>query len=362
MDGFDPHAGIIVIAATNRPDILDPALLRPGRFDRQITVNPPDVKGREEILKVHARMKPLHLNVDLKVLAKRTPGFTGADLENVLNEAAILAARRHKRVIEMKEVEEAITRVIAGPEKKSRVITAEDKRITAYHETGHAVLAKVLPHCDPVHEISIIQRGRAAGYTMTLPEKESQHLSRSRILDNIAMMLAGRVAEELYIGDISTGAYNDLQRATDSARKMVTEYGMSKKVGPIFLGGEGEVFLGKDFGHAKNFSEEVAATIDSEMKQILEAAYERARQILTENEAAVKRVAELLIEREKLTGEEFDLLFAGEPLPAEEEAIEELPPVDEEPEVTEEVSAEEAVEELPVEEEEELPADEGTEE
>jgi len=315
MDGFDPHAGIIVVAATNRPDILDPALLRPGRFDRQITVGTPDVKGREEILRIHARQKPLGYDVDLKVLARRTPGFTGADLENMLNEAAILAARKKLRVIGMEEVEEAITRVIAGPEKRSRVISEEDKRITAYHETGHAIVAKLLPNCDPVHEISIIQRGRAAGYTMTLPEKETQHMARSKLKDNIAMMLSGRVAEKLFIGDISTGAYNDLQRATETARKMVTEYGMSERLGPIFLGGDQEVFIGKDFGHARNYSEEIASLIDEEIRAIIDEAFARVERLLSENAEAVHRVANALIEREKLDGEQFDLLMKGEPLP-----------------------------------------------
>jgi len=315
MDGFDPHAGIIVIAATNRPDILDPALLRPGRFDRQITVGAPDVKGREEILRIHARNKPLGYDVDLKLLAKRTAGFTGADLENMLNEAAILAARKKLRVIGMEEVEEAITRVIAGPEKRSRVITEEDKRITAYHETGHAVIAKLLPNCDPVHEISIIQRGRAAGYTMTLPEKETQHMAQSKLKDTIAMLLSGRVAEKLFIGDISTGAYNDLQRATELARKMVTEYGMSERLGPIFLGGDQEVFLGKDFAHARNYSEEVASLIDEEIRAIIEEAYALVERLLTENADAVHRVAQALMEREKLDGEQFELLMKGEPLP-----------------------------------------------
>jgi cell division protease FtsH len=315
MDGFDPHASIIVIAATNRPDILDPALLRPGRFDRQIIVGTPDVKGREDILRIHARQKPLGYDVDLKVLAKRTPGFTGADLENMLNEAAILAARKKLRVIGMEEVEEAITRVIAGPEKRSRVISDEDKRITAYHETGHAVVSSLLPNCDPVHEISIIQRGRAAGYTMTLPEKETQHMPRAKLKDNIAMLLSGRVAEKLFIGDISTGAYNDLQRATEIARKMVTEYGMSERLGPIFLGGGQEVFIGKDFGHARNYSEEIASIIDEEIRAIIEEAFAKVERLLTENSDAVHRVANALIEREKLDGEQFELLMKGEPLP-----------------------------------------------
>ena len=319
MDGFDPHAGIIVVAATNRPDILDPALLRPGRFDRQITVGAPDVKGREDILKIHARNKPLGPDVDLSVLAKRTPGFTGADLENVLNESAILAARHRERLISMKDVEEAVTRVIAGPEKRSRVISEEDKHITALHETGHAIVARMLPNCDPVHEISIIQRGRAAGYTMTLPEKESQHMTRARLMDSIAMLLAGRTAEELFVGDISTGAYNDLQRATDTARKMVTEYGMSKRVGLIFLGGDQEVFIGKEFGHTRNYSEEIASVIDEEIRAIITEAHDTAERILREHSAEVERVAEALVERERLDAAQFDLLMKGEELPDPEE-------------------------------------------
>ena len=319
MDGFDPHAGIIVVAATNRPDILDPALLRPGRFDRQITVGAPDVKGREDILKIHARNKPLGPDVDLSVLAKRTPGFTGADLENVLNESAILAARHRERLISMKDVEEAVTRVIAGPEKRSRVISEEDKHITALHETGHAIVARMLPNCDPVHEISIIQRGRAAGYTMTLPEKESQHMTRARLMDSIAMLLAGRTAEELFVGDISTGAYNDLQRATDTARKMVTEYGMSKRVGLIFLGGDQEVFIGKEFGHTRNYSEEIASVIDEEIRAIITEAHDTAERILRAHSAEVERVAEALVERERLDAAQFDLLMKGEELPDPEE-------------------------------------------
>ena len=315
MDGFDPHAGIIVIAATNRPDILDPALMRPGRFDRQVTVGTPDVKGREDILRIHARKKHLGPDVDLKVLAQRTPGFTGADLENVLNEAAILAARCHKQQIGMPEVEEAITRVIAGPEKRSRVISAEDKRITAYHETGHALVARALPECDPVHEISIIQRGRAAGYTMTLPEKESQHMTRGKLLDSIVMMLSGRVAEQLFIGDISTGAYNDLQRATDTARRMVTEYGMSERLGPIFLGGDREVFIGRDLGHSRNYSEEIASVIDEEIRNIIEASYKKSEELLRANSDVVHRVAKTLIERERLDGAEFETLCNGGELP-----------------------------------------------
>ena len=312
MDGFAINEGIIVIAATNRPDILDPALLRPGRFDRQITVNYPDVKGREEILKVHARNKPFSADVDLAVLAKRTPGFTGADLENVLNEGAILTARANKRRISMIELEEAITRVVAGPEKKSRVITEKDKEITAYHETGHAIVALQLPHCDPVHEVSIIPRGMAAGYTMTLPKEDMMHVTRNKLLDEIAMLLSGRVAETIKFGDISTGAYNDLQRATEIARKMVVEYGMTDEVGPMFLGGAAEVFIAKDWGHQRNFSEELAARIDKEMRRILDAQFERARVCLEEHDEAIDRVAKALLEHERIDGDEFEKLFRGE--------------------------------------------------
>jgi cell division protease FtsH len=311
MDGFAPNEGIIVIAATNRPDILDPALLRPGRFDRQITVNYPDVKGREEILKVHAKNKPFEEDVDLSVLAKRTPGFTGADLENVLNEAAILAARFHKKKIGMKELEEAITRVVVGPEKKSRVITAEDKKITAYHESGHAIVAMKLPGCDPVHEVSIIPRGMAGGYTMTLPKEDMKHMTRGKLLDEIAMLLGGRVAETLALGDISTGAYNDLQRASDLARKMVVEYGMSEEIGPVFLGGKEEVFIAKDWGHQRNFSEEIAAKVDAEIKRILEEQFDRAKVCIGADMEALARTAKALIEYERVTGEEFGAIYEG---------------------------------------------------
>lgn len=312
MDGFAVNEGIIVIAATNRPDILDPALLRPGRFDRQITVNYPDVKGREAILKVHAKGKPLAKEVSLEVLAKRTPGFTGADLENVLNEAAILAARYKKKEIGMTELEEAITRTVVGPEKRSHVITPEDKRITAYHEAGHAVVARVLPNCDPVHEISVIPRGRAAGYTMTMPEDDRDHMSRGKILDEIAMALGGRVAESIFLDDICTGAYSDLQKATELARRMVVEFGMSDEIGPVFLGGQTEVFIAKDWGHQRNFSEEVAARVDKEIRRILEEQYDRARTVLTEQRDAMERIVKALIEYEHIDGDDFEKLFKGE--------------------------------------------------
>ena len=312
MDGFAPNEGIIVIAATNRPDILDPALLRPGRFDRQITVNYPDVKGREEILKVHARNKPLAKEVQLSVLAKRTPGFTGADLENVLNEAAILTARAGKKTIGMAELEEAITRVQMGPEKRSRVITESDKRITAYHEAGHAIVALKLEGCDPVHEVSIVPRGMAAGYTMSLPKEDMMHITKNKLLDRIAMAMGGRVAEQLKFEDVSTGAYNDLQRSSEIAHKMVTEYGMSDSIGPMFLGGQEEVFIAKDWGHQRNYSESLAATVDDEVRRILDSQYERARQVISSDMGALDRVADMLIEYERVTGEEFAAVFAGE--------------------------------------------------
>ena len=312
MDGFSANEGIIVISATNRLDILDPALLRPGRFDRRITVNYPDVRGREEILKVHAKGKPFEDSVDLSVIARSTPGFTGADLENVLNESAILAARFGKEKISMDEIEESISRVIMGPEKKSRVMTQEDKRTTAYHEAGHAIIAMKLPGCDPLHEISIIPRGMAAGYTMTLPEKDRTHMTRHKLLDEIAMTLGGRAAETIAMPDISTGAYNDLQRASATARSMVVEYGMSDKIGPIFLGGQSEVFIGRDLGHMRNFSEDLASKVDSEVRSILDEQFERAKEIVSSDMDALNRVADALMEYERMTGEEFEAMYKGE--------------------------------------------------
>jgi cell division protease FtsH len=312
MDGFTVNEGIIILAATNRKDILDPALLRPGRFDRQIFVNYPDVKGREEILKVHSRGKPLGSDVDLKVVAKRTPMFTGADLENVLNEAAILTARREHSTVSMLEIEEAITRVIAGPEKKSRVITEKDKRCTAIHEVGHAICAQVLPNCDPVHEISIIPRGNAAGYTLTLPKEDDRHVFMSKMLDDICMMLGGRAAEKLVLNDVSTGAISDLQRATETARSMVVKFGMSEEIGPIFLGGEEEIFVGKEFGHTKNYSEELASKIDHEVKGILERAFDKAREILQQHMHKLTLITEALLEKEKLDADEFIRLFEAQ--------------------------------------------------
>ncbi|APM37517.1 ATP-dependent zinc metalloprotease FtsH [Clostridium kluyveri] len=310
MDGFGANEGIIMIAATNRPDILDPALLRPGRFDRRILVGAPDIKGREEILKVHSRNKHLADEVKLDVLAKRTPGFTGADLENLMNESALLAVRNNKNLIGMNELEEAVTRVIAGPEKRSRVIDEEDRKLTAYHEAGHAVVMKLLPNADPVHEISIIPRGMAGGYTMHLPEKDSAYTSKAKLKDEIVGLLGGRVAEKLVIGDISTGAKNDIDRATTIAKKMVMDYGMSD-LGPIAFGsGHDEVFLGRDLGKGRNFSEEVAFEIDKEIRKLIDEGYDKAEKLLSENMHRLKAVAERLLEKEKLEASEFEEIFA----------------------------------------------------
>jgi cell division protease FtsH len=312
MDGFAINEGIIILAATNRPDILDPALLRPGRFDRRIMVGVPDVKGREEILKVHSRGKPLAKEVNLEVLAKRTPGFTGADLENMMNEAAILTARENGKQIGMEELEEAITRVIAGPEKRSRIITDNDKRLVAYHEAGHAVVSKLLPNADPVHQISIIPRGMAGGYTLTLPKQDKYFISKSELMDEITQLLGGRAAEILVLNDISTGASNDIQRASQMARKMVTEYGMSKDLGPVTFGGKyEEIFLGRDWGTYRSYSEDVASLIDKEIKTIVQEAYERAELLLRENITKLHRIAETLLEKEKLDVDEFEEIFAS---------------------------------------------------
>lgn len=310
MDGFSTNEGIIILAATNRPDILDHALLRPGRFDRQIVVNFPDVKGREEILKVHAKNKPLDSTVDLSVVAKRTPGFTGADLENLLNEAALLTVRRGKKYLGKDELEEAATRVMAGPEKKSRVMSEKEKRLTAYHEAGHAVITKLLPNADPVHQVSIIPRGRAGGYTLSLPQEDKYYASKSELQDEIVMLLGGRVAEKIILDDISTGASNDIERATGIARKMVTTYGMSEALGPIEFGtGSDEVFLGRDFTRSRNYSEEVAALIDKEIKNIVELAYKKAESLLRDNLNRLHKVAEALLDKEKLDSDEFEEVF-----------------------------------------------------
>lgn len=308
MDGFDENTNIIVIAATNRPDILDNALLRPGRFDRQIVVHRPDILGREQILNVHAKNKPLADDVDLKVLAKRTPGFTGADLQNLLNEAALLAARSNKEKIEMPDLEEAIDKVIAGPEKKSRIISDEEKENTAYHEVGHALLAKLLKNTDPLHKVSIIPRGMALGVTMTLPEKDHLTLKKSQLLDRITMLLGGRVAEEIIYGpdSITTGAQNDLEKVTSTARNMVTTYGMSFKMGNMAYGkSEEHVFMGRDFGHSRDYSEEIAADIDREVKRIVDERYNLAKELLLGNRDMLEVISKELLERETLDEEEF---------------------------------------------------------
>ena len=312
MDGFDKNTNIIVIAATNRPDILDNALLRPGRFDRQIVINKPDVLGREQILNVHAENKPLAQEVDLKVLAKRTPGFTGADLQNLLNEAALLAARHDKTEINMPDLEEAIDKVMAGPEKKSRIISEEEKTNTAYHEVGHALLAKLLDNCDPLHKVSIIPRGMALGITLTLPEKDYLTMKKSQLLDRITMTLGGRVAEEIiYGGDsVTTGASNDLEKVSDIARKMVTAYGMSDKMGNLTYGkSEEHIFMGRDFGHTRNFSEEIAAEIDKEVKRIVDERYQIAKDLLSQNRDMLEYISQALLERETLDEKEFDELM-----------------------------------------------------
>lgn len=312
MDGFEANSSIIVMAATNRADILDPALMRPGRFDRQIYVNVPDVKGREEIFKVHSRNKPLASDINFKSLARLTPGFTGADIENILNESAILAARADRKIITMKDISEAVNKVMAGPAKKSRLITESDKRITAYHESGHAIVAKLMKHCDDVHEVSIIPRGMAAGYTITLPENDDNHMTKGKLLDDIAMMLGGRAAEEIVIQDISTGASNDIQRATQLARKMVTEWGMSDSIGNMYLGSSEEVFLGRDYQSHLNYSEEVAAKIDEEVKTIIDTQYQVALNILKSNRPIMDAMVKALYEKETIYEDEINALFGEE--------------------------------------------------
>ena len=313
MDGFSNNEGIIVIAATNRRDILNPALLRPGRFDRQIVVNYPDVKGREEILKVHSRNKPLGFDVDLSVIAKSTAGFTGADLENLMNEAALLAARKGHKALTLEDIEEATIKVVAGPEKRSRVISDKEKKLTAYHEAGHAVTTYYSETQDPVHEISIIPRGAAGGYTMSLPEHDKSYMGKKEMEENIVTLLGGRVAESLILDDISTGASNDLERATKLARSMVTRYGFSDKLGPIVYGqDDGEIFLGRDLGTTRNYSEEVAAEIDGEIRRIVGTAYTTARTILSDHIDQLHTVAQYLIKNEKASGETFVKLMNGE--------------------------------------------------
>ncbi len=313
MDGFDTDTNVIIIAATNRPDILDPALLRPGRFDRRVVLDRPDMLGREQILKVHVRGKPLASDVDLTTLAKATPGFVGADIENMVNEAAILAARRNKKSIGQAEFEEAIERVIAGPERKSRLISEEEKRIIAYHETGHAVVAHLLPNCDPVHKVSIIARGMTGGYTIALPETDRTLYSKAKFKDDLAFALGGRAAEEIVFGDITTGASNDLERVTQMARAMVTRYGMSEKLGPMVYGQKEElVFLGKEIGEQRDYSDAVAEEIDAEVRRLVNEAYETAKRILTENRDKLDAIAQRLIEVETLDAGQFAAFFEDE--------------------------------------------------
>ena len=311
MDGFESNDGIIIMAATNRADILDPALLRPGRFDRQIYVNTPDVRGREAILKVHARNKPLAGDVNFKTVARMTSGFSGADLENLLNEAAILAARANRKCITNKDLYEGINKVILGPQKKSRLVTETDKRITAYHEAGHAILARLLPNCDPVHEVSIIPRGQAAGYTMTRPDDDDNHITKAKLLDDIVMTLGGRVAEELIIKDISAGASGDIQAVSKRARLMVTEWGMSEKVGPISYGSDKEFFIGRDMQSHVTYSDKTASIIDEEVRRIVDEGLQKARKLLAENKALLDNMARLLVERETIFTEEVDMLMEG---------------------------------------------------
>jgi cell division protease FtsH len=313
MDGFDTNTHVIVIAATNRPDVLDPALLRPGRFDRHVTLDRPDIKGRRAILDVHARNKPLDSTVDLDVLARQTPGFSGADLANLINEAAILAARGNKKVIGMDELEEAIARVIAGPERKSRRISDKEKEIIAYHETGHALVMKALPHADPVHKISIISRGMALGWTLSLPEEDKYLVSRDELMDQIAGIMGGRVAEELVFHDITSGAENDIQKATQIARRMVTQWGMSDKLGTVQMGHREElVFLGRDLGEQRTYSEEVAAIIDEEVRNIVDHGYQTAKGILSNSRSKMDAVVERLKLVETIDGKELDEIIRGE--------------------------------------------------
>ena len=327
MDGFGANEGVIVIAATNRPDILDPALLRPGRFDRQVTVNYPDTKGRVAILKVHAKGKPIAPDVDFESIAHATVGFTGADLENLLNEAALLAARTGKKAITMAEIDEAALKVEVGSEKKSHKMNEKAKRLTAYHEAGHAVSNFYLDHVDPVHQISIIPRGMAGGYTLHRPTEDKNYTSKNEMLDSLVGLLGGRVAEALVIGDVSTGASNDIERATEIARSMVTKYGMSDKLGPIAFGDQSnEVFLGKDFNHVRNYSESVASQIDEEIERIVKDAYSRTKEILSEHIDKLHAVAQALLKEEKIDGKEFETIMKGEQQPAEAEPHPETAP------------------------------------
>ncbi len=317
MDGFGINEGIIVMAATNRPDVLDPALLRPGRFDRQIVIDRPDLVGREAILKVHARNKPLDQDVDLKVLARRTPGFTGADIENLMNEAALLAARRRKKKVGMAEMEDAIDKVLAGPERKSRVMSEKERRMIAFHEAAHALVAKLLPHTDPVHKVSIIPRGAALGYVLQLAEQDRYLITKNEILDRITVALAGRASEELVFGELTSGAHDDLEKVTKMIRRMITEFGMSEKLGPLTFGTKQDlVFLGRDIARDRNYSEEVAAAIDQEVRTVVNQCYTKARQVLVEHRESLDRIAAALMERETLEGHEVEQLLSGELAPA----------------------------------------------
>ena len=317
MDGFDVNEGIIILAATNRPDVLDPAILRPGRFDRQITISVPDVKGRQAIFELYAKNKPLDENVDLSVLAKRTPGFTPADIENMMNEAALLTARRNGTIIHMDDLEEAITRVIAGPKKTSRVMSDKEKRLTAFHEAGHAVIQRCIPGSDPVHQVTIMPRGSAGGFTMTLPEEDKYYATKSDMENEIVDLLGGRLAEAIVIGDISTGASNDLERATKIAHDMVTKYGMSEAIGPVNYSDADEVFLGRDFTSKQNYSEDLASKIDKEVRRIMDESYARGKKILEEHRTELDRVANALLELETLGEDEFEDIFTGKRTPSE---------------------------------------------
>jgi cell division protease FtsH len=310
MDGFGINEGVIILAATNRPDILDPALLRPGRFDRRVFVGLPDIKGREQILKVHSKGKPLGSDVKLDELAKSTPGFTGADLENLLNEAALLAARKNKKRIEMDEIKEATFKVVVGPEKKSRVMSEKEKKLTAYHEAGHAIAVKVASTTDKVDRVSIIPSGRAGGYTAHKPDQDKTYHTKAQLMEEIIIAMGGRAAEDIVLGEISTGAYSDLKHANGVARSMITKFGMSEKLSNLVFDENDEVFIGRDFGHTKLYSEEVAAEIDREIKSVIDNAYERTISILKENLGKLHRIAEALLEKEKLEGFEFEELFS----------------------------------------------------
>ena len=312
MDGFGVNEGVIILAATNRPDILDPALLRPGRFDRRVVVGLPDIKGREQILRVHSRNKPMAEDVDLLDLAKTTPGFTGADLENLLNEAALLSARKDKKFIDMAEIKEATFKVVVGPEKKSRVMNEQEKKLTAYHEAGHALAVKIASTTDKVDRISIIPAGMAGGYTAYKPEEDKNFHTRSQLLERIVVALGGRAAEQLVFGEVSTGASNDLKSANGVARSMITRYGMSEKLGNMIFGGENdEIFIGRDLAQSRNYSEETASEIDKEVKSIIESCYVRTIAMLEENIAKLHKVAEALLEKEKLEGKDFEELIAN---------------------------------------------------